>query len=85
MSLKEEALAKVRAFFDDCVPRHRRGLFTSVASKECPGEMKEIEELKEAMQKEEGPGLVYACNRYVIVSKVVIRRVSFVLAKNAMP
>lgn len=47
----------------------------------------EIEELRGRMQTETqcGPGLEYACNRYVVVSKEVIRKVSFTLCRAVLP
>lgn len=85
----EAALAKeqVRAFFQACVPQGRTAYFMPVATKTCPEKLQEIEELKAIINSTPKciPSYTHACKRYAYVSKEVIRKVSFCLARKVLP
>lgn len=85
----ELALARerVKVFYQACVPQSRRSCFVEYALKECPEQMLEIEELKKKISEEPRcvPSYTAACNRWCYLSKEVVRRVSFVLARKVLP
>jgi hypothetical protein len=86
---EEKALAKdqVKAFFEACVPSHRKMYFMPTAQKLCVEQLAEIEQLKQVINSTPKcvPSYSVACKRYAYVSKEVIRKVSFSLARKVLP
>lgn len=83
---KALAHERVRAFFDSCVPQHRRRYFQSVAEKYHKELMDEVLSLRQFMDAPPTNASFYEsqCNRYVVVSKKIIRLVSFKLARSVL-
>lgn len=83
----EAALAEVRAFLYQIVQPHRLPYFTKYAEKNEPTLLAEVNQLKEVISKPPQSIQDYslACNRYVVVSKQLIRRVGLTLARAVLP
>lgn len=85
---EKAALAKenVRAFFDSCVPSHRKQYFSHYAKRDYPEVWDEIEKLKEILNSSTDMQSVDGASaRYVYLSKTLIRKVSFTLARAVLP
>jgi hypothetical protein len=78
---------EVRAFFEACVPKSRWNHFNECAQKRFNSLWEESQQLKTTLKTatQMDAGITYAANRYVVVSKELIRRTSFELQRKVWP
>lgn len=84
---KARAKDQVRAFFDACVPKHRRHLFMEFADRLMPELAEELRQLRATIDKPPESVISFQTdvNRYVFISKEIIKKVSINLVRAICP